>query len=59
MGLLDKKVVKNQNVSTEFSKDELRFLLAKLRSAEYKGTEFEVFFNVYSKIQDLLDKFKD
>lgn len=55
MGLLDKKVSKPKPADVELTQDELRFILAKLRLAEYKGTEFESFYNVYTKIQDRLD----
>lgn len=58
MGLLDKTRSKPASNSLELTKEELKFLLAKLRTAEYKGMEFEAFFNVYSKIQDQLDKDK-
>ena len=55
MGLLDKAKKPDTN-TVSFTKDELQFLLTKLRIAEYKGTEFEKFYNVYTKIQDHLDK---
>jgi hypothetical protein len=58
MGILDKKVSTQPAASLELSKDELKFILAKLRTAEYKGVEFETFYTVYSKIQDQLDKSK-
>lgn len=61
MGLLDKsrpKVTSNTSNEINFSKEELQFLLTKLRTAEYKGNEFEKFYNVYTKIQDQLDKDK-
>ena len=45
MGLLDKLQTNNSNGSKklDLNKEELKFILAKLRSAEYKGTEFELF----------------
>jgi hypothetical protein len=56
MGLLDKTRPPQKGGSVEFSKEELKFILAKLRTAEYKGTEFEMFYNVYTKVQDRLDQ---
>lgn len=56
MGLLDKGRQPQKGGNIEFSKEELKFLLAKLRTAEYKGTEFEMFYNVYTKVQDRLDQ---
>lgn len=58
MGLLDKSRPKATSNEVSFSREELQFLLAKLRTAEYKGNEFEKFYNVYTKIQDQLDKDK-
>lgn len=58
MGLLDKTRSQQPAVPLDLSKEELKFILTKLRTADYKGTEFEAFFNVYSKIQDQLDKLK-
>lgn len=58
MGLLDKTRSKPANEPVQLSDDELKFILAKLRTAEYKGVEFETFYNVYTKIQDQLDKKK-
>ena len=56
MGLLDKLQTNNSNGSKklDLNKEELKFILAKLRSAEYKGTEFELFYQVFTKIQDYL-----
>lgn len=56
MGLLDKGRQPQKGGNIEFSKEELKFILAKLRTAEYKGTEFEMFYNVYTKVQDRLDQ---
>ena len=56
MGLLDKTRPSQKSGSIELSKEELKFILAKLRTAEYKGTEFEMFYNVYTKVQDRLDQ---
>lgn len=56
MGVLDKGRQPQKGGNIEFSKEELKFILAKLRTAEYKGTEFEMFYNVYTKVQDRLDQ---
>jgi len=56
MGLLDKVKPKSSSEDINLTKDELKFILTKLRTAEYKGVEFETFYNVYSKIQNKLDK---
>lgn len=58
MGLLDKTRSKPANEPIQLNEDELKFILAKLRTADYKGVEFEIFYNVYTKIQDRLDKKK-
>lgn len=57
MGLLD-KIVKNQpkEVESLLTKKELEFILVKLRTATYKGDEFETFYNVWVKITDQIDK---
>ena len=57
MGLIS-KVRKKEN-DKEFSKQEVEFMLAKLRSATYRGDEFEMFYNVWVKLTDNLDKIKD
>ena len=38
------------------TRQEIEFILAKLRSADYKGTEFEMFFNIFSKLTRELNK---
>lgn len=57
MGLLDKLQTTNSNSSKklDLNKEELKFILAKLRTAEYKGTEFELFYQVFTKIQNHLE----
>lgn len=59
MGLLEKtKSIKTVADNETFTKDELQFLLTKLRTADYKGSEFERFYNIYVKLQNLLDNKK-
>ena len=51
MGLIpkSKKPIKE---AEQFTEEELEFIVKKLRTAEYKGHEFELFFNVLKKITD-------
>jgi hypothetical protein len=58
MGLLDKGRSRSQSKTTDFTDEELKFILVKLRTAEYRGTEFETFYNVYTKVQDQIDRGK-
>lgn len=51
MGLVSKQ---KQVKSEELNKKELEFLLAKLRSANYRGDEFEIYFSIVKKISDSL-----
>ena len=54
MGLLDKMKPANKRieevVNDNFTAEELKFLLAKLRTATYTGHEFEMFYNIWVKI---------
>lgn len=59
MGLLDKMKAPGKVASSELSKKELEFLLAKMRSATYRGDEFETFYNVWVKISDKIDSLKE
>lgn len=54
---LDQKLTNAEN-RLELTPDEIKFILTKLRTADYKGVEFEKFFTVYSKLQDNLDNTK-
>ena len=45
------KPVKTQSGLTS---DDAAFIIAKLRQAEYKGSEFEQFYTIMSKLQKLL-----
>jgi hypothetical protein len=57
MGLMSK--IRKKEESKEFSKQEVEFLLAKLRTATYRGDEFEMFYNVWVKLTDVLDSHKE
>jgi len=59
MGLFDKVKTGRPSNGKEFTKNELEFLLTKLRTATYKGDEFEMFYNVWVKILDGIDKLKE
>lgn len=56
MGLIDKAKpkVKDEQLTVR----ELEFILAKLRTAEFKGSDFEMYFNVLKKLTDALDNLK-
>jgi len=57
MGLVEKVKTTNKGstLDTKLTEQELKFILTKLRSAEYKGAEFELFYKVFTKIQEELD----
>jgi hypothetical protein len=48
--------VKIPKVSTksDITKEDAAFIIAKLRQAEYKGSEFEQFYTIMTKLQKLL-----
>jgi hypothetical protein len=51
MGLIDK--IKPKKVEEEgLTKKECEFILVKLRSATYKGEEFEAFYTVFKKVSN-------
>jgi len=57
MGLVNKvKTSKEEN--EVLTKQESEFILTKLRSATYKGEEFEMFYTVYRKIAKHIDSLK-
>ena len=58
MWLLDKLGAKNSKSETQsgFTQKEIEFLLAKLRTATYKGDEFEAFYNIWVKLTNELEK---
>lgn len=55
-----KKGVSEKRVSKELSltSEELDFILKKLRSADYKGHEFETFFKIWTKVSSILQSLK-
>ena len=58
MGLFDKiNSTKTNDVDKNlFDENELRFLLMKMRTATYTGNEFEMFYNIWVKITNELEK---
>ena len=51
------KIAKDQAVSnTGLTEKEIQFILTKLRQANYTGTEFELFYIIFSKLSNLLPK---
>ena len=54
MSILGK--LKVQKEKDELTIQDLKFLLIKLRSATYKGEEFEQFYQVWVKLTDVLEQ---
>jgi hypothetical protein len=50
----EKKIESNKESS--FTPDEATFLTSKLREANYKGTEFETFYKIMSKLAKIAEK---
>ena len=48
------KVTKPVKTGNDLTKEDAQFIIAKLRQAEYKGSEFEQFYNIMTKLQKLL-----
>lgn len=46
------------NNPIELDKSELKFLLEKMRTATYTGDEFEMFYNIWVKLTNKLEKDK-
>ena len=57
MGLLEKVKPKGQE-DQSLTKKEAEFILAKLRTATFKGHEFEMFFTVFKKITEHIKTLK-
>lgn len=45
-----------ENLDTTLSEKELNFILTKLREANYKGSEFEMFYTVWLKLSNYKTK---
>lgn len=50
------KMKKDELVNTDLTQQEIQFILTKLRQANFKGAEFELFYVVFSKLSNLLKK---
>lgn len=57
MGLLDKVKPKGED-DHGLTKKEAEFILAKLRTATFRGDEFEMFFTVFKKITEHIKTLK-
>ena len=51
-----KEIIKESKIESSFTPDEAAFLTSKLREANYKGTEFETFYKIMSKLALLAEK---
>ena len=56
MGLIDK--IKPKVKVEGLTKEESEFILAKLRTATYKGEEFEMFYTIFKKIGEHIKTLK-
>ena len=48
------QIPKQVKTQSELTGDDAAFIIAKLRQAEYKGSEFEQFYTIMTKLQKLL-----
>jgi len=48
------KVTNTMSKGSNLTKEDAAFIIAKLRQAEYKGSEFEQFYTIMTKLQKLL-----
>ena len=48
------KVTKTVQKTSNLTGEDAAFIIAKLRQAEYKGSEFEQFYTIMTKLQKLL-----
>lgn len=55
MGLID-KVKKDRKTDSDLTVQDCEFILTKLRSASYKGDEFEQFYIVFKKVTEIIEK---
>ena len=58
MAILDRIKPPTPPQVESFTLEEVEFLLVKLRTADYKGSEFETFFNIYVKLTKELESLK-
>lgn len=55
MGLIDKAKRKLVEEPQDLTKKECEFIIAKLRTGEYKGWDFEMFYKVVKKLTDYIE----
>lgn len=53
MGLANRTVVNKNNDGEQITITEIDFILSKLRTATFKGEEFETFYNVWVKLSNI------
>lgn len=58
MGLLSKGKQEVKQEEPNLTSQEIEFLLVKMRSADYKGEEFEMFYKIYLKLAKELETLK-
>lgn len=58
MGLLSKGKQEVKQEEPSLTSQEIEFLLVKMRSADYKGEEFEMFYKIYLKLAKELETLK-
>ncbi len=58
MAILDRIKTSALPEVESFTLEEVEFLLIKLRTADYKGSEFETFFNIYVKLTKELESLR-
>lgn len=56
MGLVGKRNATERETEGVLTRGEIEFILTKLRTADYKGSEFETFFNIFNKLTQELQK---
>jgi len=53
MGLANRAIVNKNNDGEQITITEIDFILSKLRTATFKGEEFETFYNVWVKLSNI------
>ena len=53
MGLANRVAVSKSNDGEQITITEIDFILSKLRTATFKGEEFETFYNVWVKLSNI------
>jgi len=56
MAIVRKNGKKDLSEKEFFTIEEATFLISKLRQANYKGTEFETFYQIMSKLSKIAEK---